>query len=63
MIAAKCGVAEQWIGCVEATIVSHLKFWGEIGAFGEFETIINGHMVKNVRIEQAYKGNFHLLAE
>lgn len=25
--------------------------------------IINGHVVKNIRMEQAYKGNFHLLAE
>ena len=24
---------------------------------------INGHSVANIRIEQAYKGNFHLLAE
>lgn len=23
---------------------------------------INGHLVSNIRIEQAYKGNFHLLA-
>ena len=25
--------------------------------------VINGHVVKNIRMEQAYKGNFHLLAE
>ena len=27
------------------------------------ELAINGHQVSNIRIEQAYKGNFHLLAE
>ena len=27
------------------------------------EQTINGHLVSNIRIEQAYKGNFHLLAE
>ena len=26
------------------------------------EYIINGHVVKNIRMEQAYKGNFYLLA-
>ena len=28
-IAEKYGVSEQWTGRVEATIVSHLKSWGE----------------------------------
>ena len=27
------------------------------------EMTINGHLVSNIRFEQAYKGNFHLLAE
>ena len=27
------------------------------------EFVINGHTIKNIRMEQAYKGNFHLLAE
>lgn len=28
-----------------------------------YEFVIKGHIIKNVRIEQAYKGNFHLLAK
>jgi serine/threonine-protein kinase HipA len=28
-IAAKYGVGEQWTGSVEATIIDHLKAWGE----------------------------------
>ena len=28
-VAAKYGVSEQWIGRVEATIVAHMKAWGE----------------------------------
>lgn len=28
-IASKCGVSEEWMGRVEATIISHLKSWGE----------------------------------
>ena len=35
--------------------------WQEDAAMAEL--IINGHSVANMRIEQAYKGNFHLLAE
>lgn len=65
VVATKYGVAEQWIGRIETTIAEHLKSWGELEAItcstGEF--VINGHTVKNIRMEQAYKGNFHLLAE
>ncbi len=63
-IAEKYGVSEQWMGRVESTIIGHLKAWGEWDeetATSELE--INGHLVSNIRIEQAYKGNFHLLAE
>ena len=65
VVATKYGVAEQWIGRIETTIADHLKSWGELEVItcstGEF--VINGHTVKNIRMEQAYKGNFHLLAE
>ncbi len=62
-IAMKYGVSEQWTGRVEATIIEHLKSWGEWEeASVPSEQIINGHTVSNIRIEQAYKGNFHLLA-
>ena len=62
-IATKYGVSEQWMGRVEATIISHLKAWGEWNEDTAIPAqIINGHTVSNIRIEQAYKGNFHLLA-
>ena len=65
VFATKYGVESQWIGSIETTIAEHLKSWGELEAItcstGEF--VINGHTVKNIRMEQAYKGNFHLLAE
>ena len=62
-IANKYGVSEQWTGRVEATIIDHRKAWGECEeAPAPQEQIINGHTVSNIRIEQAYKGNFHLLA-
>jgi serine/threonine-protein kinase HipA len=62
-VATKYGVSEQWTGRVEATIISHLKAWGEWQEDAAMpELTINGHTVSNIRIEQAYKGNFHLLA-
>ena len=62
-IAKKNGVKDEWIGRVEATIIDHLKAWGEwkdeeVSSY----LIVNGHSMKNLRIEQAYKGNYHLLA-
>ena len=60
-IATKYGVSEQWTGRVETTIIDHLKAWGEWEENATtLEQIINGHTVSNIRIEQAYKGNFHL---
>lgn len=62
-VATKYGVDEQWIGRVESTIVEHLRSWGEVEESGVTEFEINGHIVRNIRLEQAYKGNYHLLAE
>ena len=63
-IATKYDVSEQWTGRVETTIIDHLKAWGEWQEDAVVpELTINGHLVSNIRIEQAYKGNFHLLAE
>lgn len=62
-VAVKNGVKDEWIGRVEAAIIDHLKAWGEWGEHSALsEQIINGRIVSNIRIEQAYKGNFHLLA-
>ena len=63
-IAKKYGVSEQWTGRVETTIIDHLKSWGEWQEDAAMpELTINGHLVSNIRMEQAYKGNYHLLAE
>ncbi len=62
-VAMKYGVSEEWTGRVETTIISHLKAWGEWqDANTPLEKVVNGHVVSNIRIEQAYKGNFHLFA-
>lgn len=62
-IATKNGVTDEWIGRVEATIVDHLKAWGEWTETEQTSALrINGHSVANIRIEQSHKGNFHLFA-
>jgi serine/threonine-protein kinase HipA len=63
-VALKNGVANEWIGRVESAIINHLKAWGEC----EEDTspalfMTNGHTVKNIRLEETYKGNYHLYAE
>ena len=63
-IALKYGVKDEWIGRIETTLVDHLKAWGEWDHSVDVpEQTINGHSIRNLRIEQAYKGNYHLLAE
>lgn len=58
-VAVKYAVDEKWIGRVEATILSHLKEWGEYEDDKPTLSVeINGHQVSDVHIEQAYKGNF-----
>lgn len=61
-IATKYGVSEKWTGRVETTIINHLKAWGEWKDDTMPVQTINGHKVSDIRIEQAYKGNYHLLA-
>ena len=62
-IATKYGVSDEWTGRVESTIISHLKAWGEWQEDAAMpEQVINGHSISDIRIEQAYKGNYHLLA-
>ena len=62
-VATKHGVSEQWISRVETTIIDHLKSWGEWKDESIApELTINGCSISNIRIEQAHKGNFHLLA-
>ena len=63
IIAEKHGVKGEWTGRVETAIINHLKAWGEWQEeVNAPELTIRGHVVSNIRIEQAYKGNFHLLA-
>lgn len=57
------GVADEWIGRVETIINAHLNRWNlsDVGVGFSFKDS-KGREISLVRIEQAYKGNLHLLA-
>ena len=66
IVAMQCGVVGPWLSRVEMTINDHLKSWRELDEIevpSVSETEINGHIVKNIHVEQAYRGNYHLIAE
>lgn len=62
--AEKFKVKAEWIDRVDSCLSSRLSEWG-YGAAAEKDKImeIDGHTVCDARIEQAYKGNLHLLAK
>ena len=61
--AEKNGVGARWVGRVESTILDHLSAWGEYDKPTEsISTEVNGHKISDIRIEQTYKGNYHLMA-
>ena len=54
---------EQWITAVENTLNGNLASWGLSNSKPESSCFeIDGHRIENARIEQQYKGNYHLLA-
>ena len=60
-VAEKNGVSAGWIGRVESTILCHLRAWGESEEpTGTASSEVNGHKISDIRIEQTYKGNYHL---
>ena len=62
-IAMKHGVQPRWINAVEQTINAHLTSWGFANAgcpSRSFE--IESRTFSEIRIEQTYKGNYHLYA-
>ena len=54
--AQSCGVGAQWIGRIETCINEHLSAWNLS------DVPIPTHNT-TMRLEQAYKGNFHLIWE
>lgn len=62
-LAIKNGVKEEWIGRVEDCLAKHLTEWGFAESV-KMESYIDSfdRHIDNLRIEQQYKGNYHLLA-
>ena len=62
-LAEKNKVKKEWIGRVENCLSEHLSAWG-FSEIRKAESYIDahGHEIQNIRIEQQYKGNYHLLA-
>lgn len=61
-LAQKNGVREEWIGRVENCLNEHLAAWDYAKKEQTFSFNAEGHTVTNAHIEEAYKGNYHLLA-
>lgn len=62
-VAGKNGVGTKWIGRVESTILDRLRAWGEYGEPADpVPSEVNGHKISDIKIEQTYKGNYHLSA-
>ena len=62
-LAERNGVQEQWIAAVENTLNGNLASWGLSHTKPESSCFeIDGHRIENARIEQQFKGNYHLLA-
>lgn len=63
-IAVECKVKEEWINRIELCLSNRLGEWADGGVKEmDMEFVIGGHVVKNLRIEQAYKGNYHFCVE
>ena len=68
-LAMRYGVKDEWATRVAGFLSSQLTAWGYIGtdASGSSESNpdfmeLAGHAVSHARLEQAYRGNYHLLA-
>ena len=62
-IAKRYAVQDRWINSVESAINGHLVSWGLVGCNKETVSFgIDGKWCSDVRIEQTYKGNYHLYA-
>ena len=62
-LATQFQVRDEWASRVETCLSANLAGWGiSVSDDNDVSFELNGHQVENVRIEQAYRGNFHFLA-
>lgn len=62
-LAIKHGVQDRWIAAVENALNHNLEAW-DLAKSNCIEsyTDVHGCVIENIRIEQQFKGNYHLLA-
>ncbi len=64
VFAQKHEVQPRWTNVVETTLNKHLEEWGlSEKAHVSFSIEIDGTSCHNARVEQTYKGNYHLLVD
>ena len=62
-LAEQNGVKGQWISAVENTLNGNLESWGLTNAKASSTYLdTEGRKIENARLEQQYKGNYHLFA-
>ena len=54
---------ERWIAAIETCINQHLSDWGLNVQQSSLSLTIQGLVFDDVRMEQTYRGNFHLLTK
>lgn len=60
--AEKYRAEERWICAIEQTLCANLDSWGLNNPIQSISLTLGGHQLSAIRVEQTYKGNFHLLA-
>ena len=62
-LALQHGVQDRWIAAVEDTLKRNLEAWNLVSSnYIDSYTDTQGCVIENIRIEQQFKGNYHLLA-
>ena len=64
-LAERNGVRQEWIGRIEECLKGHLREWNLVDSgksIVESFRLEDGREVRDVHLEQAYKGNIHLYA-
>ena len=64
-LAEKNGVRQEWVGRIEECLKGHLREWNLVDSgksIVESFRLEDGREVRDVHLEQAYKGNIHLHA-
>ena len=60
--ATKHGVQERWVAAIEDALRQNLEAWELTAPIPSRNYKDGSHSIQNIRIEQQYKGNYHLLA-